>query len=71
MQCPQCEPGKDNLRVTCYPLFYAYVDNDDNVIDSEQVDGFTWDNSSRVKCLACGWDETVQEATRNHNTEKD
>ena len=69
MRCPRCEPGKEIIRVTCYPLFYVYLYQDDRVMDSEQAEGFTWNNDSLVKCIVCGWDGTVH--TAQHNTGED
>lgn len=58
MICPECT-GK--LAVYCYPETRVYIDKEDNVEDSDQQEGYTWDESSKVECTECDWEGTVNE----------
>lgn len=52
MNCPQCN---GNLAIYCYPRTKVYIDDEENVLDSDQESGFEWDNDSEMECQACDW----------------
>lgn len=58
MNCPQCQ---GLLAVYCYPRTKVFIDKYDNVIDSDQEEGYTWDESSKTECIECNWKGVVNE----------
>lgn len=58
MNCPLC---KSEIALYCYPRTKVYIDRDNNVVDSDQVEGYTWDESTEAECTECDWSGTVNE----------
>lgn len=59
MKCPSCK-SSEGLSITCYPETRVDIDEEGNVIDSEQEGGYEWNGKSRARCSECGWDGKVK-----------
>ena len=65
MTCPQCQ---DRVTIYCYPQCKVWIDREGNVEDSDQLEGFTWDESSQAECTGCTWAGTVAELQEDEET---
>lgn len=67
MICPTC---LGPLAVYCYPRTKVYIDKDGNVEDSDQQEGYTWDESSEVECTECDWMGTANQTAVREGEEE-
>lgn len=69
MRCPHCTPEEQDLSIICFPRTKVYVDSEGDVIDSDQEEGYTWDESSDAECRTCDWYGTVGDLNAEEDKE--